>query len=204
MKNLHRRRMSLSKSCGYRMKSSLDCAGPDSSVTAPLPVAESVRVGATAWRPLAALGFAALALSLSAASHPAEAQEESGKAKASNVAQSTPPLPPTRPAGLPTVMPPATAPANPQGAQSPANTQNPPGAQSSPAVQQDTSTKEPSSRASSSGDSPSNLSPYQARALPPASRIRMHECGAEWQQMKATGAAGEKTWYSFAQTCLTR
>ncbi len=32
--------------------------------------------------------------------------------------------------------------------------------------------------------------PIRPRALPPASRKRMHECGVEWQQMTATGAAG--------------
>lgn len=39
--------------------------------------------------------------------------------------------------------------------------------------------------------------------LPPASRERMHACGLEWQKMKASGEATDKTWREFAQICLT-
>ncbi len=38
--------------------------------------------------------------------------------------------------------------------------------------------------------------------LPAASRERMHACGAEWRDMKASGAATDKTWREFAQVCL--
>ena len=42
------------------------------------------------------------------------------------------------------------------------------------------------------------------QALPAASRTRMHKCGRQWQKMKASGAAADKTWLSFASTCLER
>ncbi len=42
------------------------------------------------------------------------------------------------------------------------------------------------------------------RALPPASRERMHACGLEWQQIKWSGSAGERTWRDFATECLPR
>jgi len=42
------------------------------------------------------------------------------------------------------------------------------------------------------------------RALPPATRERMHACGLEWQQIKWTGSAGERTWRDFAMECLPR
>ncbi|MGH6868754.1 MAG: hypothetical protein ACREDA_07795 [Methylocella sp.] len=44
--------------------------------------------------------------------------------------------------------------------------------------------------------------PPQPRNLPPASRARMHACGLEWQKMKETGAAADKTWFDFARICL--
>ncbi len=40
--------------------------------------------------------------------------------------------------------------------------------------------------------------------LPPASRARMDKCGSEWQKLKASGAATDKTWLSFARVCLVR
>jgi hypothetical protein len=46
--------------------------------------------------------------------------------------------------------------------------------------------------------------PPQPRNLPPASRARMHACGLEWQKMKETGAAADKTWLDFAQICLAK
>jgi hypothetical protein len=44
----------------------------------------------------------------------------------------------------------------------------------------------------------------EPRSLPPAPRARMHACGLEWQKLKETGAAAEKTWFDFAQICLTK
>ena len=38
--------------------------------------------------------------------------------------------------------------------------------------------------------------------LPVATRARMHECGARWQQMKTSGAAADRTWHVFAVSCL--
>jgi hypothetical protein len=49
-----------------------------------------------------------------------------------------------------------------------------------------------------------NFSPDMPQELPPASRAQMHKCGAEWQKMKASGAATDKTWLAFAQTCLVQ
>ncbi|WP_139223490.1 hypothetical protein [Methylocapsa palsarum] len=49
---------------------------------------------------------------------------------------------------------------------------------------------------------PAELGPPMS--LPPATRERMHSCGVEWQKMKQTGAAGDKTWRDFATVCLTR
>jgi hypothetical protein len=46
--------------------------------------------------------------------------------------------------------------------------------------------------------------PPQPRNLPPASRARMHACGLEWQKMKETGAAADKTWGDFARICLAK
>lgn len=46
--------------------------------------------------------------------------------------------------------------------------------------------------------------PPQPRNLPPASRARMHACGLEWQKMKETGAAADKTWQDFARICLAK
>jgi len=91
-------------------------------------------------------------------------------------------LPPTRPTEFP-ATPPAT---------------------SAPAPQKEGLAKDPPTRDSSVGDSSSNQSFYGLHTLPPATRARMHECGVEWQHMKTTGAATDKTWYTFAQTCLAR
>jgi hypothetical protein len=46
--------------------------------------------------------------------------------------------------------------------------------------------------------------PPLPRNLPPASRARMHACGLEWQKMKETGVAADKTWLDFAQICLAK
>lgn len=40
--------------------------------------------------------------------------------------------------------------------------------------------------------------------LPPASRMRMRACTEEWQKMKLSGAAADRIWRDFAQTCLVR
>jgi hypothetical protein len=32
----------------------------------------------------------------------------------------------------------------------------------------------------------------------------MHACGLEWQKMKQSGTAGDKTWYDFARICLAK
>jgi hypothetical protein len=32
----------------------------------------------------------------------------------------------------------------------------------------------------------------------------MHACGLEWQEMKETGAAADKTWFDFALVCLAK
>lgn len=49
-----------------------------------------------------------------------------------------------------------------------------------------------------------NEGPGTLLKLPSASLARMHECAVEWQNMKTTGAAVEKTWFNFALKCLTR
>ena len=49
-----------------------------------------------------------------------------------------------------------------------------------------------------------NEGPGTLLKLPSASHARMHECAVEWQNMKTTGTAVEKTWFNFALKCLTR
>ncbi len=49
-----------------------------------------------------------------------------------------------------------------------------------------------------------NFSPDMSQELPPASRAQMHKCGAEWQKMKASGEATDKTWRAFADVCLVQ
>ncbi|MGH6848195.1 MAG: hypothetical protein ACREC0_12395 [Methylocella sp.] len=51
---------------------------------------------------------------------------------------------------------------------------------------------------------PQPYPPPQPRNLPPATRARMHACGLEWQKMKETGAAADKTWFEFARICLAK
>jgi hypothetical protein len=46
--------------------------------------------------------------------------------------------------------------------------------------------------------------PGKLLQLPPYTRPRMHECALEWQKMKASGAATEKIWFTFARSCLVR
>jgi hypothetical protein len=52
--------------------------------------------------------------------------------------------------------------------------------------------------------SPAPIEAPTPRNLPPASRARMHACGLEWQKMKETGAAADKTWLDFARICLAK
>ena len=49
-----------------------------------------------------------------------------------------------------------------------------------------------------------NFSPDMPQELPPASRAQMHKCGTEWQKMKASGEAADKTWLAFARVCLAQ
>ncbi|MGB8277842.1 MAG: hypothetical protein WCF20_07925 [Methylovirgula sp.] len=49
-----------------------------------------------------------------------------------------------------------------------------------------------------------DFAPDMPEELPPASRARMNKCGSEWQKIKASGAAADKTWLSFARVCLVR
>lgn len=49
-----------------------------------------------------------------------------------------------------------------------------------------------------------DFAPSRLEMLPAASRARMHQCGAEWDKMKAAGATTDKTWLSFARVCLVR
>lgn len=51
---------------------------------------------------------------------------------------------------------------------------------------------------------PAGVPPLQPRKLPPASRAQMHACALEWQNMKSSGAAVDKTWLDFALVCLTK
>lgn len=121
------------------------------------------------------IGFAAAAIFTLTCARLAQAQDESAKGKQTTAQQA--PLPPMRPTDLPSAL---------------------------PVPQQDHTVKDPPARDPSPGDASSNLSPYRLHTLPPATRARMHECGIEWQRMKAAGTATEKTWYTFAQTCLAR
>ena len=47
------------------------------------------------------------------------------------------------------------------------------------------------------------LDPDHPPVLPPASRVRMRECGKEWEAMKMAGK-DEIGWRAFATACLTR
>ena len=89
-------------------------------------------------------------------------------------ALTTPPMPPARPSNLSAPAPPPPVP--------PLANGPPPGV--NPMV------------ADFAADMP--------QTLPAASRAQMQECGREWQKMKASGAAAEKTWLSFASVCLAR
>jgi hypothetical protein len=93
----------------------------------------------------------------------------------------TPPMPPMRPAALT----PSPAPAA------------PPAAAAVPASNATAIAPPP-------GIDPmvANFTPDMPQELPAASRTRMHRCAADWQKMKVTGAATDKTWLAFARLCL--
>jgi hypothetical protein len=112
----------------------------------------------------------------------AQAQDTIAKPKQPTPAgHGAPPMPPVRPADLP-----------------PSSVSGFPEQQHEPAAKEELHRDVPGEASSAA------LSPYQPHALPPATRAQMHACGVEWQHMKATGAATDKTWYTFAQTCLAR
>lgn len=106
------------------------------------------------------------------------AQDDSLKSKPPSVSAPTaPPMPPTRPSTLAT---PPQAPIAGVPLQAPA------------------------AQATTEQKAVANTGPGTLLKLPPASRARMHECALEWQKMKQTGAAAEKIWFTFAQSCLVR
>jgi hypothetical protein len=82
-------------------------------------------------------------------------------------------------------LPPARPPAPAQGSM----TKDTHPAEATPAVPKETTTA---------------VQDLQPRVLPQASRARMHACGLEWQKMKQSGAAADKTWFDFARICLTK
>lgn len=45
--------------------------------------------------------------------------------------------------------------------------------------------------------------PLKPFDLPAAPRARMRECGENWQKIKMSGEAGDRTWREFATVCLT-
>lgn len=75
-----------------------------------------------------------------------------------------------------------------------------PGAAPAPAVPQ----QQPSDRQATEDSSTPDWQPGKLLQLPPYKRPRMHECALEWQKMKASGAATEKIWFTFAKSCLVR
>jgi hypothetical protein len=79
----------------------------------------------------------------------------------------------------------------------------PPPRPESRSVTQGTATSSPAAPALVQ-PAPQQETPRQPRYLPPASRARMHACGQEWQKLKETGLAADKTWFEFAQVCLAK
>jgi hypothetical protein len=138
---------------------------------------DSWRSGAAKARPPVRL-TTALALVLTfAAIAPAAAQSAAGKSKSQNM-----PVPPRQIAH----PPPPSRPADLRGGNN--------GAAPPPAIQ----TPSPSPFV----PLPADLGP--PISLPPASRERMHACGVEWQKMKQSGVAADKTWRDFATVCLSK
>ncbi len=124
--------------------------------------------------------FRLVAISALLAPLPAMAEEDAGKNRPSAVA----PMPPIRPTHWPNLQPKAGTPPTTVSPASPLSS----GPPASP-IAQPTATM---------------AYPDHGPMLPAAPRSRMHECGEEWQNMKASGAAAEKTWRAFAQACLIR
>jgi hypothetical protein len=173
-----RRRTVLAKPCWPRTRPGVVRSTANRVVEASLRLARAASFSAILLR-IARVGLATAAVFMLTSIHLAQAQDESAKTKPANAAQA--PLPPVRPTNLPPAPPPNV-----------------------PVPQQEPSAKDSRTRDPSAGDPSSNLSPYRLHTLPPAPRARMHECGIEWQRMKAAGATTEETWYAFAQTCLAR
>jgi hypothetical protein len=138
---------------------------------------ESRRSGAAKARAPIRFTTALALIQILAAIDPAAAQSAAGKSKSQNA--SVPPRQIAHP-------PPPSRPADLRGG----NT----GAAPAPAIQ----TPSPSPFA----PLPVDLGP--PISLPPASRERMHACGVEWQKMKQSGAAADKTWRDFATVCLVK
>jgi hypothetical protein len=159
--------------------------GPELLTNEPLGVAARLSISKHASRMMkrGAVGVVALALSMAPKMLPA--------AEDPHVASA--PLPPQRPTTL--SAPAAAAPAN---ATLPASSSAPP--QNAGAAQ--ASPPKPADEPIRVGVY--NEGPGTMLRLPPASHARMHQCAVEWQNMKTTGAAVEKTWFNFALQCLTR
>lgn len=132
-----------------------------------------------------ALGLAT-ALALTAADHGAVRAQ-------SNVAQddSQAPLPPQRPAVL--------SPARPAPATEEPSSDSTSAASIVPSLPATPQSPDEPIKTGAFNDGPGTM-----LKLPPASHARMHQCAVEWQNMKLTGAAQEKIWFNFAQSCLTR
>lgn len=138
------------------------------------PIAGGRLVRAT----VAAIGIGAIGFSATilAGSLSAYAQNDTARSRTADT-QMGPPMPPARPADLAAPSPAPT----PQASQ-PVTPGVPAGVD--PMV------------ADFAADMP--------QELPPASRTQMQKCGSEWQKMKETGAATDKTWLAFAQSCLAQ
>jgi len=95
------------------------------------------------------------------------------------------PLPPARPADLPACSAPPPQPV--------------PLAIPAPAIAQATATLPAATQLMAPAVTIDH--PYM---LPVASRARMHDCALQWQKMKLSGAAADKSWRDFAQVCLVK
>jgi len=125
-----------------------------------------------------------------------KSKEESAGAKPKVAAQ--PPLPPVRPPGLTPApgqqqnsVPKSVQPTQPQSEPTIPDFNNPP-----------LRTTVPANPTGAPATPPSALP--APPMLPSASRLRMHQCGQEWDKMKATGSAADQTWRAFAQICLAK
>ncbi len=157
--------------------------------------ARRLRVSIQGASPMGAVRRAASALAFIAAIVPATVAAQDVAIKPPPTA--VPPLPPARPADIAVgvgvgvangeaLAPAAPAPTTPPVAQTPtALTEAPPA----------TAPQNPQASAWKAG---------ATGPLPVASRRRMHECGLEWQKMKMSGQAVDKSWRDFAEICLSR